>query len=590
MPNKKILQSVELLAPALNTHIARSAILSGADAIYIGPPKFGARTAAANSMKDIEELCKFAHQFHAKVFLTTNTLLLEEELKEAEQLAHEAWDAGVDALIVQDMAYLNMQLPPIELHASTQTTNLSASKVNALHQAGFARVVLERALTLNEIVNISSNTKAELEAFIHGAICVGYSGACTLSGYLANGRGGNRGACAQSCRANYNLLDSTGRLLRKNEPLLSVQDFALGGNIMGLVEAGVNSLKIEGRLKDERYVVNNVAYYDKILRDNGVPRTSLGRSEIGFEPNPLKSFSRSSGTYFFLDKRATVGAATKSLGETIGTVQKINGFDITLDRLPFVLNNGDGVCWSDGTGQVFGANINGTRGNILLLSNLSGIKVGMTIYRNLDISFKPEQGLRRQIAASIIVTDKEIAAQVEGFELVSLGLEYDDIAKNSEAARANIIKILMKSGDTIFKIEDVDIQCAEVPFIPNSLLASLRRELLNQLTESIFGGYVRRERTGVQALSECTDGGLEAVNISNSLASKFYMERGFATMSNASEVSNSYTDIRLMVSRYCLRRELGICGDSTPLYLENNGRTLELRFDCKLCEMSIWAK
>ncbi len=588
MPNKKRNNRVELLAPALNTTIARSAILSGADAIYIGPPKFGARAAASNTMSEIEALCEFAHQFHAKIFLTTNTLLLDSEIKEAQSLAHDAWNAGVDALIVQDMAYLNMDLPPIELHASTQTTNFSVSKINALHKAGFSRVVLERALSLGEIQDISEKTTVELEAFIHGAICVGYSGACTLSGFLANGRGGNRGACAQACRADYDLMDNNGTIIRRNEPLLSVQDFALGENVMQMVDAGVHSLKIEGRLKDERYVINNVAYYNEILNKNNVPRTSLGRSSIEFSPNPLKSFSRSSGHYFFNDKRASVRAATKSLGELLGTIEDLDNENIKLDSVKQKLNNGDGICWSDERGKVMGANINGVNSNILLLSNTDGLRKGMKLYRNFDISFKPETGLNRRINIDLSIYNDRIVAQTEGIPLVSVQLNVADKATNEEAAKTNIARVLSKSGDTIFGVTKVEINTDIIPFIPNSTLADMRRELLTKLHTVILLEYNRRERI---ITSNCDDiiEGLEASNVSNNLAKEFYRSKGYVEIKSALEVSNEYANERLMISRYCVRRELGICGDNTPLYLENNGRKIELRFDCKRCEMTLWA-
>ena len=622
MLNKHCNDRVELLAPALNTNIARSAILSGADAIYIGPPKFGARAAAANTMKEIEELCKFAHQFHAKIFLTTNTLLLDTEIKEAQTLALDAWNAGVDALIVQDMAYLKMNLPPIELHASTQTTNLTTEKVNALHKAGFARVVLERALSLKEIQEISDNTSVELEAFIHGAICVGYSGACTLSGFLANGRGGNRGACAQACRANYDLVDSLGKTIRKNEPILSVQDFALGENIIQMVGAGIHSLKIEGRLKDERYVVNNVAYYNQILTKNNIPRTSLGRSHTEFTPNPLKSFSRSSGVYFFNDKRASVRAATKSLGEPLGEVQQIDNLNITINHSEHKLNNGDGVCWSDEKGRVMGANINGASTHInsvgddfLLLSNTNGLVTGMKLYRNFDISFKPEIGLKRNIGIKIILNDSEITAEINDSLFVShpIGRTADKLADkltdklmdrferatNEELSKNNITSILSKSGDTIFNVTDIEIASSYVPFIPNSTLATIRRELLDKLRNVVLSKHSRRERVVVEDIdnerisgSGKLDGldGLEASNVSNSLSEEFYRSKGYESIKKALEVSGKYDGEQLMVSKYCIRRELGLCGNNnTSLYLTNNGRKVELRFDCKRCEMSLWA-
>lgn len=578
---------MELLAPALNTNIARSAILSGADAIYIGPVKFGARAAAGNSMSEIQKLCEFAHQFHAKIFLTTNTLLLDSEIKDAQTLAHDAWNAGVDALIVQDMAYLNMDIPPIELHASTQTTNLNAGKVNALHKAGFARVVLERALSLAEIEDIADKTTVELEAFIHGAICVGYSGACTLSGFLANGRGGNRGACAQACRADYNLMDNNGVYIRRNEPLLSVQDFALGENVMQMVNARVNSLKIEGRLKDERYVVNNVAYYNEILNKNNVLRTSLGRSHIEFTPNPLKSFSRSSGHYFFNDIRASVRAATKSLGEIIGEIQEIDNQNVKLNQISKKLNNGDGICWSDDRGKVMGANINGVNGNSILLSKIYDLKVGMKLYRNFDINFKPEIGLKRHIDVAIYLTDNEITAETEGLPIVKMDLNTFESATNEVSAKNNIIRVLSKSGDTIFNVQKVEINSDTIPFIPNSALADIRRELLAKLLSNILSEYTRRERI---TAPDCNNlEGLEASNISNKLSEAFYRSKGYESIKTALEVSNEYSNERLMVSRYCIQRELGICGDSTPLYLENNGRRVELRFDCKKCEMTLWA-
>lgn len=592
---------IELLSPAKDVVIGRSAILSGADAVYIGGSSFGARVGAGNDMSEIGGLVEFAHGFGARVYMTMNTILFDDELELARAQAMEAWNVGVDALIVQDMAYCEMGLP-IELHASTQTFNFSAERVKFLEDVGFARVVLERGLSLSEIKNIRKNSGVELEAFIHGAICVGYSGQCYFS-QAVTGRSGNRGECAQLCRSSYDLVDGQGLILGKNESVLSVGDMCMGERVKDLIDAGVCSLKIEGRLKNESYVVNNTSYYNRILNAMGVERSSSGVSEARFDPNPGKSFLRRKTVYFFDNRRAVVGAPTRSLGEYIGTVERVGQGTVFVNG-GGVLKNGDGICWVEG-GDIKGVNINKVEGGRIEGRGLDGLRVGSEVYRNNDNGFEvSSKDVDRKIEVKITV-DKGLIKVIDSDGFCStVEMPRGEVANNVEKARETIEKGLKKSGDTIFRVVEVNLEkSVELPFLPMSVVNELRRGLLDKLLRDRVGRYVRRERQTPDL--KRFDGQIVdyLANVSNRLSRDFYKRLGMVVAEDALEVSGNFDDKVLLRSRFCVRRERGLCSrkernvadnasgrpkNAEDLFIINNGRQFRLSFDCELCEMSVY--
>jgi len=592
--------NVELLAPAGNIEIARSAILSGADAIYIGPSSFGARKAASNSMDDLARLIEYAHIFDVKVYLTMNTILYDDEIDEAYKIARRAEEIGADALIVQDMAYQMMGLKRIPLHASTQTYNFNLDRIRLVASSGFDRIVLERSLTLSEIRTIRSMIPIEIECFIHGAMCVGFSGRCYLSQYLC-GRSGNRGVCSQACRSQYDLFSDDGRLMEKSSAVLSVSDINLAENIRDLIDAGVCSLKIEGRLKDESYVVNNVAYYNGILNSLGVERTSKGNVTCSFTPNPRKSFSRGfSGNMFLYDSRAKVGAATRSLGEKIGTVDRVDGNIIHIGNATsagngIILHNGDGISWYDRSNQ-YGAYVNGINNKGVLLSSAENIKVGDTLYRNLDKEFRPcGKDVHRKMGIQIDVNASE---KVIELSIMNFSRQYEysfQEAKNQELARNNIIQALSRTGDTPFVVDAVNLRIEKIPFISSSLLNSLRRNFLEEYAKYLskeYGNSIRNRYPSEDLIFPASIS--YEWNVANQMAAQFYRNHGSLEIEPAFELQDnaSLKGKELMHSRYCIRRQRGICPKenphenvASPLVLENNGKKIKVLFDCRNCQM-----
>lgn len=597
---------IELLAPAANAVVGRAAIDAGADAIYIGGPGFGAREGAANPMDEIAGLTDYAHAYGCRVYMTMNTILFDSELRSAERQAHQAYDIGVDALIVQDMAFLRMSLPPIALHASTQTYNITPERVQFLEQVGFQRVVLERGATLEQIRAIRHTTSVELEAFVHGAICVSHSGQCYL-GHAVCGRGGNRGGCAQACRSKYDLVADDGEVLVRGSELLSVRDMNLSDRLGELLDAGICSLKIEGRLKDQTYVVNNTAHYDLRLRELGAVRSSSGSVTHGFCADPRKSFTRGF-THYFIDGAASSPRAPKVLastlreaGEPIGKVLKIAGSRVVVD-LPhgMKINNGDGVCFAS-KGAIRGTNVNIADGNALTLNKIEGLMVGDTLMRNFDRLFAPVS--QRQIDVSI-----EIAIDAEHIRLTAT--DYDnigyetvrandfDVASNRELAKTNIINGLQRSGDTIFRITQVQLVGGNVmPFVTNAAINSLRRELLDGLLNMRKSAY-RRPQPGKLGAYPSTHLVTEVDyrgNVANTMARQFYEECGIKVLEPAAECQSDTEFLRgreVMQTSFCLRAELGKClkekgSDRRAWSLHNNKTRLELRFDCAACRMFV---
>jgi putative protease len=587
-------KKIELLAPARDLTAARAAINCGADAVYIGARSFGARRAAGNPTAEIERACRYARLFGARVYAALNTLVFERELAEAEALARELTAAGVDALIVQDMAFARMGLG-VELHASTQTTNTTPEKVRFLQECGFGRVILERGLTLDEIRAIRAATGVELECFVHGAICVGHSGACYLSRSMGP-RSGNRGDCAQPCRLAYDLVDGRGDTVVENAHLLSLRDLDLSARLPELVEAGVGSFKIEGRLKDESYVGNTVAHYRRLL-DRCADRASYGVSRVDFASDPSRSFTRGA-TEYYLDGRAS-GAASfrtpKAVGRFIGKIGRVGEDFFDLDGSE-PLAAGDGICF----GGASGTNINRTEGCRVWPNSMDGLAVGMEIYRNFDRKFEDavaRASARREIPATIRVEAspnalRATAADVAGRRAEAALDGLFDLAAQPGRMTESIRRQMARSGGTIFSVESVEVSATGgLPFVPASALNALRRELLDRLAGTEIPKVAKplpvENRAYPYPASE-----YPTRNITNSLARGFYADHGVKRPPEPLDLAGRLTGEVVMTTPYCLRREIGRClrHDSAlaePLTIRRGRHSYTLRFDCRRCLMEL---
>ncbi len=594
---------IELLSPARNYDAAIAAIDCGADALYIGAESFGARRGATNTTDDIARVVDYAHLFGVKVFVTLNTILYERELKEAEALARRLIDVGVDALIVQDMAYREMNLP-VELHASTQVCNMTPEGAKFLEDSGFSRVILERALSLEEIKAIREATEVDLECFIHGAICVGHSGRCYLSRSQSS-RSGNRGECSQPCRLTYDLVTERGEKLISGKHLLSVKDFDLSERIGDLIDAGVVSFKIEGRLKDDNYIKNVVSYYrrkidEAIASRPECQRASVGRSEIEFDPDPKKSFTRDGGEYMFAGKRAGVASflTPKAVGEYVGCVATTSKRDFRLVG-KVALNAGDGICVITPEGIV-GTNVNRVEGNTIEPNRMEGIKAGMEVYRNYDHRFTQaveRSRTRRAVDAkcSLILSTEGISVIYTDEEGLSVSVERSvalDGSKSVDKMRAVAEEQMAKSGDSIFRVVSVDVAGAEW-FATAKMLAEVRREALSMLAAKRMTRTMEHDirtdsgeaRFPVQRL------GAE-YNVVNSLSRRFYLKHGVEHIVDGLDLWASTMGERVMESSYCLRREIGECLKKGTklrerLYIEHGRHRYRLDFDCAKCRMSL---
>lgn len=594
---------IELLCPARDYRAAIAAIDCGADALYIGAESFGARRGAKNSTDDIARVVAYAHLYGVRVYVTLNTILYESELSRAEALARELIAVGIDALIVQDMAYREMNLP-VELHASTQVCNMTPEGAKFLEQSGFTRVILERALSLDEIRDIRRATTVDLECFIHGAICVGHSGRCYLSRSQSS-RSGNRGECSQPCRLSYDLITERGERLIRGKHLLSVKDMDLSERIGELIDAGVMSFKIEGRLKDDNYIRNVVSYYRQKIDEALVTRphcrrSSVGCSEVEFTPDPRKSFSRDGGEYMYSGKRSGVASflTPKAVGEKVGRVVALErrGFRIAGD-VPLVA--GDGLCFIADDSTI-GTNINRVDGDIVEPRRMDGIKVGMDVYRNYDHRFTQSverSRVRRTIEAHCMLQlyAEGIVAQYADCEGHSVSVRRDVVLDSSKSAakmRAIAEEQMSKSGDSIFRVKDVVVEGCEW-FTTAKLLAEMRREALAKLAslraENIPPHDIRSDdgtaRYPEQRLTP-------QHNVVNSLARRFYERHGVEHIVEGLDSRATTVGERVMESSYCLRREIGEClkcGTKLrdTLYLEHGRHRYRLDFDCAKCRMSL---
>ena len=600
---------IELLSPAKDLNCGIEAINHGADAVYIGAPKFGARSAAGNSLDDIRELCEYAHLYGARIYVTLNTILKEDELEEAERMIWDLWRVGTDALIIQDMGITRLNLPPIPLHASTQTDNRTPEKVRFLEAAGFTQVVLARELSLNEIRRISEATTVPLEVFVHGALCVSYSGQCYLSAALS-GRSANRGECAQYCRLPYTMVDATGTEIVSNKHLLSLKDMNRSDQLEALLDAGVSSLKIEGRLKDAGYVKNITAYYRKKLdavlsRRPEYRRASAGRSTYTFEPVAEKSFNRGFTPFLLEGRTADITAfnTPKSLGEPVGTVKEIKGNSFTVAGLK-QLNNGDGLVFFNRKGELEGFRVNRVEANRVFPLDMPQLTPKTPLYRNFDQAF--DKLLAKPSAERKLSVEIEFLDNPFGFTLC---MEDETGARimltepfAKELARRerqdNIRTQLSKLGNTPFEASKVVVGLSENWFVPSSLLADMRRRGVEKLLEARRARYPRETVKRVQPSVSIPFPERQLTylgNVANGKARSFYQDHGVEQIDPAFELSPR-KDVPLMFTKHCLRYSMGWCPTyqkdkspyKEPYYLLYKDTRLRLQFDCKHCQMLVF--
>ena len=602
---------LELLAPAKNRDIGIAAITCGADAVYIAGPSFGAREAAGNSLSEIAELVKFAHKFGAKVYMTINTIVYDNELPALQKLIDEAYEIGIDAFIVQDLGVLKMKLPPIPLFASTQTNIRTPEQAKMLESLGFERLILARELSLEQISEIGSSVECDIESFVHGALCVSYSGQCYLSERLT-GRSANRGKCIQACRSKYDLIDSSGKVLMKNHSILSLKDLKLDEHIGKLIEAGVSSFKIEGRLKNISYIKNVVRHYRSII-DRYIDthpeysKASFGVIEGGFKPNINATFNRGYTSFFIDGKRGEWNSqdSAKSLGEYLGEISSIRGNRVTIKGNK-ELRNGDGLAFIGGKGEVSGARVERFINGVIELKQCDNLSTGMKVYRNLNQEFEkelasnmPERLLRVRLQMVCKDGGMKIEALCENGKQYSTTIEEGDMANNQERARESIKTQLQKrSGIYTFEIESFDYD-EKICFYPISQLNSLRRDIatfFDSITLPNNGNgdyYCNRGKISYNSDFASKEELSYLANCANKLSENVYKELGISTINPAYELK-PVADAELMRTKYCIKYQLGYCPKQhpakqlrEPLFLLNNGYKLRLKFDCKNCEMVV---
>ena len=627
---------LELLAPAKTADIGIEAVNHGADAIYIGGPSFGARANASNSVQDIERLVQHAHRYHAKVFTTINTILRDDELEGARKQIWELYDAGVDALIVQDMGLLELDLPPIQLHASTQTDIRTVEKAQFLQDVGFTQIVLARELNLNEIKAISANTHCAIEFFIHGALCVAYSGQCFIS-HAHTGRSANRGDCSQACRLPYNVTDSSGQMVAFEQHVLSMKDNDQSANLNALIDAGVSSFKIEGRYKDMGYVKNITAHYRLLLDEILEARPELSRSSSGentffFQPDPDRNFNRGSTDYFVNDRKEDIGAfeSPKHLGLPVGEVAKVGDkwFDIAIDdeavREAGGIHNGDGLNYLTLTKDIVGLQANtaepvGKSGRLWRIfpneeiTALTDLKSGVAINRNRDRSWESllsKKSAERRIGTWVALNDTADGLNMtvtdeDGHTGSATVICDKQQAQDAKQAEESLRENLGKLGNTIFSVHDVSLNTAQAWFVPASVIKQLRRDAVESLETARATAY-QRPQPGIPveppvAYPEDTLSYL--ANVFNHKARDFYAKHGVRVVEAAYESQEELGEVSLMITKHCVRFSLSLCPKQAkgvqgvqgtvraePLHLINGKEKLTLRFDCKPCEMHVVGK
>ena len=626
---------LELLAPARSVEIGRQAILHGADAVYIGGPTFGARSNASNPVSDIASLVEFAHRFHVRIYVALNTILHDAELEPAQKLVQELYDVGVDALIIQDMGLLELDLPPIDLHASTQCDIRTPEKARFLAEAGFSQLVLARELTLEQIAVIRAAVPGdiELEYFVHGALCVAYSGQCYIS-HAQTGRSANRGDCSQACRLSYTLEDAQGRIVAFDKHLLSVKDNNQSNNLAALVKAGISSFKIEGRYKDAGYVKNVTGHYRQLIdalmaeADHSGPQThaykaaSSGVTRLLFTPDPERSFHRGSTDYFTHGRQTDIGAfdTPAHIGQTIGIVSRVGAdwFDLETSQ---PLANGDGLAWLHKR-ESFGLQANTVEqrdgGQWRVYPNepmhrLPGLKPGTVISRNRDHVW--EQALNRASAERYIRINARLSEQADGF---CLQLTDEDgltgkavlscekqLARDPEQAETALRKQIDRFGTSDFRLVQLDIDWQKPWFIPASAVNGLRREALAALAAArqTSHPFRRRRQASATSLEYPEDSLSYLANVYNHAARRFYEKHGVKLIASAFESHEETGEVSLMITRHCLRYSFSLCPKQAkgvtgvqgqvraePMTLVNGDDRLTLQFDCKACEMHVMGK
>jgi 23S rRNA 5-hydroxycytidine C2501 synthase len=609
-------KKIEILAPAKNLIQGIAAINAGADAVYIGAMAFGARTNATNTLEDIAELVEYAHLFKAKVFVVLNTILYDDELEECRLLIHKLYDIGVDALIIQDMAILEMDIPPIVLHASTQANNRDPQHVKFLQDAGFKQVVLARELNLDQIKDIHEAADVELEFFVSGALCVSFSGNCYMS--IAGGeRSANRGSCAQNCRLPYQLTDGNNKVLLENSHLLSIKDLDLSDHLPNLIDAGISSFKIEGRLKDIVYVKNNTSFLriklDEFLTANPdkYVKASSGHTIFNFTPEMDRSFNRGYTDYFVNQRKERIGRweSPKSQGQYIGKLLEVKANGYVIENAD-LLNNGDGLYFLNANEEADGLQINIIVNDLVIPNTFKDIKTGTVIYRNSDAEFnrivEQENSVVRKIDVKMQFTETE-----KGFLLTVIDEDghtcnehldsEKELAKSDQSQVENIKKNLTKSGNTPFAVTDIEVEFSANWFLPISKINEVRRAALERLIEVRIAEYQREEHVITKTDHPYPVQKLDfTYNVSNKLARAFYERHGVTDIEKAFELQWDPGKSRVMVTKYCVRYELGKCaryqratmGEKLvePLTLTHGENAYKLKFNCKPCEMEIWEK
>lgn len=623
---------LELLSPARDVTIAREAILHGADAVYIGGPSFGARHNAENSVADIAELVKFAHLFHARVFVTLNTILHDDELEPARKLIWEFYEAGVDALIVQDMGIMELDIPPIEIHASTQTDIRSLEKAKFLADAGFSQLVLARELNLQEIRQISDSVDATVEFFIHGALCVAFSGQCYIS-HAQTGRSANRGDCSQACRLPYTLKDESGAVVAYEKHLLSMKDNNQSANLRALIDAGVRSFKIEGRYKDVSYVKNITAYYrqrlDEILEERGdLARASSGRTEHFFVPDPERTFHRGSTDYFVNDRLADIGAfdSPKFTGLPVGEVLKVGKRDL-------VASTSDPLSNGDGLNVLVKREVVGFRASVVELlrqfeengeprwqyrvepnempEELKRLRPNHPLNRNLDHNWQQallKTSAERRVGVSwqAALSAGRVTLTATSEDCVSVSASLDGAfgaANKPEQALEQLRDLLGQLGTTIYHADAVEIDAQQMPFVPNSQLKALRREVIEALTAARIAAHRKGWRKPVSVPPPVyPESHLSFLaNVYNEKARAFYQRFGVQLIDAAYEAHEETGEVPVMITKHCLRFSFNLCPKQAkgytgvrnkvaPMQLVHGDEVLTLKFDCKPCEMHVIGK
>lgn len=605
------MRTIELLAPAKDLACGMAAIDSGADAVYIGGPSFGARVNAANSLDDIRTLCSYAHLYGAKIHVTLNTILTDEELLYARELTWMLYDAGVDALIIQDYGLINGDLPPLEIHASTQQDNYTVEKVQFLEAAGFSQVVLARELSINEIKNIKAHTNVKLESFIHGALCVGISGRCYLSAAIT-GRSANRGECAQLCRVAQSLYDSENNCLVKNKFLLSMKDLNQTKNIGELIDAGISSFKIEGRLKDENYVRNVTAWYraridEALASRDDVKRSSFGKTQTTFTPDVSKSFNRGFTEYNTHEEKDNYAnfLAPGFVGNPIGELIEVQDHNLVFKlNEGITLNNGDSLNYYQPNGTLDGFRISSAKDNVAeIFQELPSIKPGTIFYRNKDASFEKllnNKSSSRHLALNITYNETATGIELIGTDetattfKVTKELPELNSARDLDKLKTNLVAKIGRLGDTPYRLEDITLNLTNNWFVPVSILNDTRRELVQGLNtqKQERRQQVKHDFKKAPQLPKAeAELGFRA-NIYNKEAKKFYEEHGAINTIPAYEITMGDTARPLLVSKHCLRYCMGMCPirhkvKPQDLTLEIGNNRFKLEFDCKKCLMTL---